>query len=65
MRIITKKHISRRTFLSGMGVTLSLPLLESMVPAQTPLVKTAANPQLRLGLCFMPHGAVMNNWTPA
>src|SRR5499427_3930836 len=65
MRIITKKHISRRTFLRGMGVTMSLPLLESMVPAQTPLVKTAANPQIRLGLCFMPHGAVMANWTPA
>src|SRR5215831_16393074 len=62
---ITKKHISRRTFLRGMGVGLSLPLLESMVPAQTPLAKTAADPQIRLGLCFMPHGAVMANWTPA
>src|SRR5882672_9788658 len=48
-----------------MGVGLSLPLLESMVPAQTPLAKTAANPQIRLGLCFMPHGAVMAQWTPA
>jgi hypothetical protein len=65
MRIITKKHLSRRTFLRGMGVTVSLPLLESMVPAQTPLAKTAANPQIRLGLCFMPHGAVMSHWTPA
>src|SRR2546425_4702437 len=65
MSIITKKHLSRRTFLRGVGVTLSLPLLESMVPAQTPLMKTAANPQIRLGLCFMPHGAVMANWTPA
>jgi len=65
MRIITKKHISRRTFLRGVGVTLSLPFLESMVPAQTPLARTAANPQIRLGLCFMPHGAVMNNFTPA
>src|SRR5262245_22261847 len=65
MRIITKKHLSRRTFLRGMGVSLSLPLLESMVPAQTPLVKTAANPQIRFGFCFMPHGAVMANWTPA
>src|SRR2546428_1734998 len=65
MSIITKKHLSRRTFLRGAGVTLSLPLLESMVPAQTPLMKTAANPQIRLGLCFMPHGAVMANWTPA
>jgi hypothetical protein len=63
--IITKKHLSRRTFIRGMGVTLSLPLLESMVPAQTPLAKTAANPRLKLGLCFMPHGAVMTHWTPA
>jgi hypothetical protein len=62
---ITKKHLSRRTFIRGMGVTMSLPFLESMVPAQTPLAKTAANPQIRLGLCFMPHGAVMANWTPA
>jgi len=65
MSFITKKHLSRRTFIRGMGVGLSLPFLESMVPAQTPLVKTAANPQIRLGLCFMPHGAVMANWTPA
>ena len=65
MSFITKKHISRRTFIRGVGVTMSLPFLESMVPAQTPLAKTAANPQIRLGLCFMPHGAVLANWTPA
>ncbi len=65
MRIIFKKHIPRRTFLRGMGVTMALPLLDSMVPAQTPLAKTAANPQIRLGLCFIPHGGVMDNWTPA
>ena len=64
MRLITKKHIPRRAFLHGMGVTLSLPLLESMIPAQTPLTKTAGSPQFRMGLCFMPHGAVMSNWTP-
>ena len=65
MTYITKRHLPRRTFLRGLGVTLSLPLLDSMVPAQTPLAKTAANPQIRLGLCFIPHGGVMNNWTPA
>ncbi len=65
MRLITKKHIPRRTFLRGAGVVLGLPLLDSMIPAQTPLAKTAAKPQFRMGLCFMPHGAVMNNWTPA
>ena len=45
MSFITKKHLSRRTFLRGVGVTMSLPFLESMVPAQTPLAQTAANPQ--------------------
>ena len=65
MKFVTKKHLSRRTVLRGLGTALSLPLLDSMVPAQTPLAKTAANPQLRLGLCFIPHGAVMANWTPA
>jgi Protein of unknown function (DUF1552) len=64
MRLISKKHLPRRTFLRGLGATLSLPLLDSMVPAQTPLAKTAAAPQIRLGLCFIPHGAVINNWTP-
>jgi Protein of unknown function (DUF1552) len=63
--VITKKHLARRTFLRGAGVTLSLPLLESMVPALTALAQTAAAPRLRLGFSFMPHGAVMANWTPA
>src|SRR6476659_3185588 len=65
MTFITKQHVPRRTFLRGLGVTMSLPLLDSMIPAQTPLARTAANPQIRLGLCFIPHGGVMNNWTPA
>jgi hypothetical protein len=65
MRIITRKHLARRTLLRGLGISIALPLLDSMVPAQTPLVKTAAKPQVRLGFCFIPHGAVMDNWTPA
>jgi hypothetical protein len=64
MTFVTKKHLSRRTVLRGLGVSICLPLLDSMVPAQTPLAQTAANPKLRLALCFMPHGAVMTNWTP-
>ena len=65
MTFLTKRHLPRRTFLRGLGVTMSLPLLDSMIPAQTPLARTAANPQIRLGLCFIPHGGVMTNWTPA
>ena len=62
---ITKKHLSRRTLLRGMGVAVSLPLLDSMLPAQTPLAKTAAKGMPRLGFVYLPHGAVMNQWTPA
>ena len=60
MNFLTKKHLSRRTALRGLGATVLLPMLDSMLPAQTPLPK----PKLRMGLCFMPHGGVMANWTP-
>jgi hypothetical protein len=61
---ITKKHLSRRTFLRGAGVTVALPFLESMVPAQTPLKGTAAVPKTRLGCFYVPHGATMYKWMP-
>jgi hypothetical protein len=65
MTFITKKHLSRRTFLRGAGVTVALPFLESMVPAQTPLKNTAATPRTRLGCFYVPHGATMYKWTPS
>jgi hypothetical protein len=55
MTLITKKHIPRRTFLRGLGVTLALPMLDSMVPAQTPLRKAAAAKTRFVGI-FAPHG---------
>jgi len=54
---ITRKHISRRSVLRGMGVALGLPLLDSMAPAQTPLHKTAAAPKTRLACIEMVHGS--------
>jgi hypothetical protein len=62
---LTKKHLSRRTFLRGAGVTLGLPFLESMVGAQTPLKTSAAAARTRLGCFYVPHGATMYKWTPA
>jgi hypothetical protein len=62
---ITKKHLPRRTFLRGIGVTMALPLLESMIPARTMLAQTAAKPAARLGFVYVPHGAIMDKWTPA
>ncbi|HEY7391328.1 MAG TPA: DUF1552 domain-containing protein [Bryobacteraceae bacterium] len=65
MNFVTKKHLPRRTFLRGMGVSLALPLLDSMLPAQTPLSKTAAAPKSRFCGIYIPHGATMDKWTPA
>jgi len=61
---ITKKHIPRRTFLRGAGVALALPLLDSMVAAQTPLGKTAAAPVRRFMGIWHPHGAAPGYWSP-
>jgi len=40
--ILTGKHLSRRTALKGLGATVALPLLDSMIPAQTLYAQSAA-----------------------
>jgi hypothetical protein len=62
---ISKLHLSRRTFLRGVGVSIALPFLESMVPAGTALAQTAAKGKTRFGAIYFPHGATMDKWTPA
>src|SRR5437016_119139 len=61
---ITKRHLSRRTFLQSTGVTLALPMLEAMVPAQTALAQTAASPKPRFVGIFYPHGNAPGYWEP-
>jgi hypothetical protein len=61
---VTKRALSRRTMLRGMGTTLALPFLESMVPALSALAQTPANPPQRFGAVYFPNGAPMNFWTP-
>src|SRR5688572_3583020 len=66
---VTKRALSRRTVLKGMGTTLALPFLESMVPAFQVLAQSAARPPLRFGAVYFPNGAPMagsnNYWMPA
>src|SRR5439155_15881950 len=62
---ITKKHLSRRTFLRGAGVAVGLPLLDAMIPARTLLAQTPAAPKPRMGFMYLPYGAIMEQWTPA
>src|SRR5579872_5173418 len=62
---ISKKHLHRRTFLKAAGATVALPLLDAMIPARTLLAATAAKSTPRLGFVYLPHGAIMDKWTPA
>ena len=48
MRILTGKHLSRRALLRGAGAALSLPMLESMLPAGKALAQMAV-PRVRAG----------------
>src|SRR5438093_12727734 len=61
---ITKKHLSRRTFLRRVGVAVGLPRLDAMIPAWTALAQTAAKPKPHMGFIYFPLGAIMDQWTP-
>jgi hypothetical protein len=64
--IITKKALSRRTFLRGAGTALALPLLDAMIPSMTALAETPAAPERlrRLGYVYIPMGCDGSRWTP-
>ena len=74
MEFLTKKHMSRRTLLRGLGVTMALPVLDAMSPAATAFAKTAAaSKKVRLSAIEMVHGSAgatqfglsKNMWSPA
>src|SRR2546428_3621103 len=70
---LTNKHLSRRTVLKGMGVTLALPFLEAMTPARNAWGASAAGKKVRLVCVEMVHGSAgssaigiqKNLWAPA
>jgi hypothetical protein len=64
MTFITKRALPRRAFLRGAGALVSLPLLEAMVPAMTPLANSAAKPVQRLGFIYIPNGVNQEAWWP-
>jgi hypothetical protein len=63
--IITRKHLSRRTFLRGAGAVIGLPLLEAMVPALGWAQGAPRPAPTRLCFVYVPNGMVMQDWTPA
>ena len=58
---ITKRALSRRTFLRGVGATLALPMLDAMVPA---LSAASAEPAPRLGFIYVANGVIQKQWNP-
>jgi hypothetical protein len=63
--IVTKKALSRRTVLRGLGVSLALPLLDSMIPAFASAKDLTGQPVRRLGVVYVPNGMMMPSWTPS
>mgnify|MGYP003347170927 CR=1 FL=1 len=55
------KALSRRTVLRGMGVTLSLPLLDAMFPARGAGAPKTAK---RFQAMYVPNGMAMEYWSP-
>jgi Protein of unknown function (DUF1552) len=62
--IVTKKAISRRTMLRGIGTAVALPLLDAMLPALTAAQNTAAKPARRFGVVYHPNGIIYDKWLP-
>ena len=62
--IVTKKAISRRTVLRGIGAAVSLPLLDAMIPALTAAQNTPAKARAPSGVVYHPNGVVYENWLP-
>ena len=63
--IVTKKALSRRAVLRGIGASVALPLLDGMVPAFAAGQRSAVAPVRRFGAVYVPNGMWMAEWTPA
>jgi hypothetical protein len=60
--IITKKHLSRRTFLrAALGTAVALPFLDAMTPALS--AQSKAGP-FRFGAVYVPNGIYPQLWHP-
>ena len=60
--IVTKKAISRRTVLRGVGAAVALPLLDAMIPAFA--TAAATSPVRRFGVVYHPNGVIYDQWLP-
>ena len=64
MTVINKRNATRRTVLKGMGVSLTLPMMESLMPRVAFAADGPANAQ-RLAVVTVPFGMVVEQFHPA
>ena len=63
MTFVTGKALPRRTVLRGLGASLSLPLLDAMLPAFAVRARAATTAHRFLAF-YVPNGMAMEYWTP-
>lgn len=63
--MMTRKNLSRRTLLRGIGTAIALPMLDAMVPAFAAPAARQGKAPLRMAFTYVPNGIIMENWTPA
>ena len=59
--MITRKALSRRTILRGMGAAVALPFLDAMAPALASSRIPGGKP-IRMGFVYVPNGIDMRHW---
>jgi hypothetical protein len=57
----SRSLVNRRTLLKGVGFSLALPLMDSLIWAAG---ANPAKPPVRLGFMYMPHGVIMDQFWP-
>lgn len=61
-----KFHLSRRTVLRGLGISLGLPLLEAMAPTNVSASEsTSSSIPLRTAFLYVPNGVNVDQWRPS
>lgn len=61
MTFLTRKALTRRTLLKGLGASIALPMLDAMVPT---LSAQATRAPMRLGFVYGAHGVIHSEWKP-
>ena len=64
MTFLTRKAVPRRTMLKGMGASVALPLLDSMMPALSAQASGSKQAPMRLGFVYAAHGVIHSEWKP-